>query len=287
MEKTPEGMAGIPPVGTGPGMSTETAEAVRGIVLAGGHCRSRCWSARGSAWGPKRTDNPRPPRGAQSGKGPAGLAQRKGNRQSGDCSAGISQASHPGTVAPHDLFRLVDADCLDTERRFNQGKAETRAHQPNLEPLWERFQARRHRVAQGASGPVNQVRCEALHGPSGIRLHPVLPGGGRERAGHPAAHPQRARPQGRPHLHRRGLGPEHAPSCLAAAPGDAPARRRRRGATNRPPGPEPHRGSEGHRGAARPGDLHPLPCGGPGHRRRRPHVPAHAAHAALPGRVGA
>ena len=84
----------------------------------------RCWPA--GAWGPKRTDNPRPPRGAQSGKGPAGPAQRKGNRQSGDCSAGISQASHPGTgtgeadnhsgihekrpsksgtVAPHDLFR--------------------------------------------------------------------------------------------------------------------------------------------------------------------------------------
>ena len=49
MEETPEGMAGIPPVGTGPGMSTETAEAVRGIVLAGSHCHSQCWSARGSA----------------------------------------------------------------------------------------------------------------------------------------------------------------------------------------------------------------------------------------------
>ena len=36
MEETPEGMAGIPPVGTGPGMSAETASAVRGIVLAGG-----------------------------------------------------------------------------------------------------------------------------------------------------------------------------------------------------------------------------------------------------------
>ena len=30
-------------------MSAETAEAVRGIVLAGSRCRSRCWSARGSA----------------------------------------------------------------------------------------------------------------------------------------------------------------------------------------------------------------------------------------------
>ena len=49
MEETPEGMAGIPPVGTGPGMSAETASAVRGIVLAGGHCHSQCWSARGSA----------------------------------------------------------------------------------------------------------------------------------------------------------------------------------------------------------------------------------------------
>ena len=49
MEKTPEGMASIPPVGTGPGMSAETASAVRGIVLAGGHCHSQCWSARGSA----------------------------------------------------------------------------------------------------------------------------------------------------------------------------------------------------------------------------------------------
>ena len=49
LEETPEGMEKIPPVGTGPGMRTETAGAVRGIVLAGSHCRSRCWSARGSA----------------------------------------------------------------------------------------------------------------------------------------------------------------------------------------------------------------------------------------------
>ncbi len=42
-------MENIPPVGTGPGMSAETAEAVRGIVLAGSHCHSQCWFARGSA----------------------------------------------------------------------------------------------------------------------------------------------------------------------------------------------------------------------------------------------
>ena len=42
-------MENIPPAGTGPGMSAETAEAVRGIVLTGSRCRSRCWSARGSA----------------------------------------------------------------------------------------------------------------------------------------------------------------------------------------------------------------------------------------------
>ena len=49
LEETPEGMEKIPPAGTGPGMSMETVEAVQGIVLAGIHCRSRCWSARGSA----------------------------------------------------------------------------------------------------------------------------------------------------------------------------------------------------------------------------------------------
>ena len=70
------------------------------------------------------------------------------------------------------------------------------------------------------------------------------------------------------------------------APGDAPARGRGRGPSDRPPGPEPHRGSEDHRGAARPGHLHPLPCGGPGYRRRQPHLPAHAPHAAVPGRMG-
>ena len=47
-----------------------------------------------------------------------------------------------------------------------------------------------------------------------------------------------------------------------------------------PAGPEPHRGSQGHRGAARPGHPHPLPCGGPGHGGRQPNRPAHAA---LPG----
>ena len=81
---------------------------------------------------------------------------------------------------------LVDADYLDTERHFNQGKAETRAHQPNLEPLWERFQARHHRVAQGASGPVNQVRSEvyrscltAAERPTGIFRLTVPTGGGK------------------------------------------------------------------------------------------------------------
>ena len=49
LEETPEGMEDMPPAGTGPGMSAETAEAVRGIVLTGSHCRSRCWPARGSA----------------------------------------------------------------------------------------------------------------------------------------------------------------------------------------------------------------------------------------------
>ena len=49
LEETPEAMEDIPPAGTGPGMSAETAEAVRGIVLTGSRCRSRCWSARGSA----------------------------------------------------------------------------------------------------------------------------------------------------------------------------------------------------------------------------------------------
>ena len=49
LEETPEGMENIPPAGTGPGMNAETAEAVRGIVLTGSRCRSRCWSARGSA----------------------------------------------------------------------------------------------------------------------------------------------------------------------------------------------------------------------------------------------
>ena len=49
LEETPEGMENIPQAGTGPGMSAENAEAVRGIVLAGSHCRSRCWSAQGSA----------------------------------------------------------------------------------------------------------------------------------------------------------------------------------------------------------------------------------------------
>ena len=50
--------------------------------------------------------------------------------------------------------------------------------------------------------------------------------------------------------------------------------------------PEPLGGSQDHRGAARPGHPHPLPGRGPGHRRRQPHRPAHAPHAALPGRVG-
>ena len=31
------------------------------------------------------------------------------------------------------------------------------------------------------------------HGPSSLRLHPGLPGGGRERAGHPEPHPERPR----------------------------------------------------------------------------------------------
>ena len=81
---------------------------------------------------------------------------------------------------------LVDADYLDTEKHFNQGKAETRAHQPNLEALWERFQARHHRVAQGASGPVNQVRAEVYHSclsaaerPTGIFRLTVPTGGGK------------------------------------------------------------------------------------------------------------
>ena len=56
-------------------------------------------------------------------------------------------------------------------------------------------------------------------------------------------------------LNEHGLGPEHAPSCLAAALEEAPARRRRRGAANRPPGAQPHRGSEDHRGAATPRGL--------------------------------
>ena len=67
------------------------------------------------------------------------------------------------------------------------------------------------------------------NGPSGIRLHPGLPGGGRGRAGHPAPHPHRPRPQGRPHLHRPRLGPEYAPAGLEYAQGDPPARRRGRG----------------------------------------------------------
>ena len=54
------------------------------------------------------------------------------------------------------------------------------------------------------------------HGPSSLRLHPGLPGGGRERAGHLEPHPHRPRAQGRPHLHRRGLGPDHAPPRRAA-----------------------------------------------------------------------
>ena len=77
------------------------------------------------------------------------------------------------------------------------------------------------------------------NGPSGIRLHPGLPGGGRGRAGHPTQYPHRPRAQGRPHLHRRRLGPEHAPPRMDDAPGGAPTRRRRRGPADRPAGPEP------------------------------------------------
>ena len=81
---------------------------------------------------------------------------------------------------------LVDADYLDTERHFNQGKAETRAHQPNLETLWERFQARHYRVAPGASESVNQVRSEVYRSclsaagrPTGIFRLTVPTGGGK------------------------------------------------------------------------------------------------------------
>ena len=147
------------------------------------------------------------------------------------------------------------------------------------------------RLSKNAQSPdIKQVFYSHVgrrpHGPSGIRLHPGIPGGGRERAGHPAPHPHRPRAQGRPHLHRRGFGPEHAPPRVDDTPGDAPARRRRRGPADRPPGPEPDRGAQDHRGAARPGHPHPRPGGGPGHRGRQSHLPPHAAHAALPGRVG-
>ena len=62
-------------------------------------------------------------------------------------------------------------------------------------------------------------RCS--HRSRGLRLHQGLPSGGTERAGNPAPDPHRPRAEGRPDIHRRGVGEEHATPIMEDAPRNA------------------------------------------------------------------
>lgn len=81
---------------------------------------------------------------------------------------------------------VVDADFLDTERHFNPGKANLRNAEPNLESLWERFQARHREATAGSTGMVNEIRSEvhqaclnAAEGKPGVFRLTVPTGGGK------------------------------------------------------------------------------------------------------------
>ncbi|MDQ3927599.1 MAG: CRISPR-associated endonuclease Cas3'' [Chloroflexota bacterium] len=85
---------------------------------------------------------------------------------------------------------LVDADCLDTERHFQQDKASLRGSTVTLEELWARLEAAQQSISGKRHDTVSQVRHEIYEAclaaaelpPSIFRLT-VPTGGGKTRSG--------------------------------------------------------------------------------------------------------